>query len=183
VKTLKFQLDNFPQIYQKLKNPILQYVLRTVRDGETAEEITQEVFLKAYRARDTFDEKRGFTTWLWTIARNTVCDWHRKNADEHWRFQNRALADGLDGEAVCETLPSTSPDAEALISRHGDRRVLWLKLKSLTKLQRRVLWLRVVRGLSYQEIAKRLGMSISAAKCAFYRARIALSQLPEPAFA
>lgn len=179
--TLKFQIDHFPHLYRKLKTPILQYVQRTVRDGETAEELTQEVFLKAYRARDTFDDQRGFTTWLWTIARNTVCDWHRKHAGDLRRVHNRLLPDGSEGEAICETLPCTSPNAEALISRSGDRRALMIKLKNLTKLQRKVLLLRVVRGLTYEQIAKRLGLSISSAKSAFYRARIAL--VHEPAFA
>ncbi len=181
MKTLKFQIENFPQIYTKLKTPILQYVRRTVRDGETAEELTQEVFLKAYRARETFDGERGFTTWLWTIARNTVCDWHRKHADDFRRVHERALPDGTEGESICETLPCSALDAEALISKRGDHLLLMGKLRNLTKLQRKVLLLRVVRGLTYEEIAKRLGLSISSAKCAFYRARIAL--VSEPAFA
>ncbi len=167
-----FGSENFPQLYLRLKTPILRYVRRTIPDGETAEELTQEVFLKAFRSRDTYESERSVTTWLWTIARNTVCDWHRKHAGEPWRAASHS---GEADEPVCETLPSPSPDAEALASRRSERKELKRQLRGLTRLQRRVLWLRIVRGFSYQEISARLGMSISAAKCAFYRARLALT--------
>lgn len=177
------QLECFPALYQRLKKPIHQYVLRTVHDGETAAELTQDVFLKAYRARDTFETQRSFTTWLWTIARNTVCDWHRRNANEPLRAIVWISPDGTESESPCENIASPALDAEALIAERGDQQELLRKLKCLTKLQRKVLWLRIIRGLSYEEISKRLGLSISAAKCAFYRARLTLVQPREPAFA
>jgi RNA polymerase sigma-70 factor (ECF subfamily) len=174
---LNFEKDSFQKIYGKLKKPIHRYVSRSVRDGEVAEELTQDVFLKAFRARHTFECQRSFSTWLWTIARNTVCDWHRKHGAD------LRVPSGPEGESPCDELPSRDPDVETLICEHGERQALLRRLAGLTALQRKVLQMRIIHELSYQEIAKNLGLSISAAKCLFYRARLALTQVSEPVFA
>jgi RNA polymerase sigma factor (sigma-70 family) len=161
-----FSLDGegFQKMYRRFRTPIFKYVFLKVRDAETAEEITQEVFLKAFRARDSYEPRFGFTTWLWTIAKNTVCDWHRRG--------DRDTASSE--ETLYEELPCPAPTAEALLENHGRKHELLRRMASLTELQKQVLKLRILHRLPFTEIARQLGVSLSAAKSLFYRARVAL---------
>lgn len=176
-------LHDFPRLYQELRAPLLRYVQHAVRDGEIAEELTQEVFLKAYRARASYRPESAPSTWIWAIARNTVLDWHRRRQLEPWPAQEseagspdgRAFGDGEDAP-LCERLPSPEPDAETRSADHASRLALRRRLRELTRPQRRVLLARAIRGLGFQEIGARLGLSPSAVKCLYYRARLRLAE-------
>ena len=159
----------FSKIFTKYRKLILRFVSQKVRNEEAAEEITQEVFFKAFRFRSSYRSEYAFSTWLWGIARNTIVDRIRKDRREpaHDAFQ--------DGEPEdYETLPCALPNAEHLLLRRGENKRLVAFLGTLTAPQRRVLWLRIMHRLSYAEIAKRLGLSLSAVKCLAYRAKATL---------
>ena len=66
--------EAFSKVYQRFSKPLLHYIRSRISDPEVAEELTQEVFLKAYRFRDSYQERYALSTWLWTIARNTISD-------------------------------------------------------------------------------------------------------------
>jgi RNA polymerase sigma-70 factor (ECF subfamily) len=161
----------FSKIYSRFQKPILRYVKSKVSDPELAEEITQEIFIKMYRFRDSYQEQFAFSTWLWTIAKNTISDHLRglKNT------QNLSVNNG-DDPIVPDELPCTKENAETLIIRKDQKKQLLKILKSLTRLQKRVLWLRMIHHLSYQEISKHLGISLSAVKNLAYRAKITLTE-------
>jgi len=72
---------SFDGVYAHYRRPIWQYILNKTKSKEIAEVLTQDVFLKAYRERESFNPKFRFSAWLWTIARNTVTDWYRKNSE------------------------------------------------------------------------------------------------------
>ncbi|NTV53793.1 MAG: RNA polymerase sigma factor, partial [Candidatus Firestonebacteria bacterium] len=65
--------DNFPKVYN--------YVRRLVRRPETAEDLTQEAFLKAWQAFDRFDPQKSFLPWILQIARHTALDYFRKHRE------------------------------------------------------------------------------------------------------
>ncbi|MDR3606146.1 MAG: sigma-70 family RNA polymerase sigma factor [Oligoflexia bacterium] len=160
----KVFLKLYPSLYKKYQKPIAQYVQSKVDNPETAAEITQEVFLKFFRFRSSYQEKYAFSTWLWTIAKNTVSD--------HLRSQSRSARSS---ELMNpEELASKEKSPETLTLRRDQIRKFLGAIRHLTRLQRRVLWMRVIRQLSYEEIAKKLGMSLSAAKNLAYRARLNL---------
>lgn len=152
----------FGEVIQCFRKPVLDYVRHKLGNSEDSEEVTQEIFLKLFRFRESYDCTRSFSAWLWTIARNTVTDWTRR---EVWTRQ----AASVPGRT--EELPSTLPDAEFLMLRKTEKKLFRKLLLALTARQRRVLWLRVVHQLSYSEIAERMGISLSAVKCAVYRAK------------
>jgi RNA polymerase sigma-70 factor (ECF subfamily) len=155
----------FTNAYRRFRKPIFHYVRSRIADIQVAEEVTQEIFLKVFRFSDSFDETRELSTWIWTIARNTVYDvLRRKNDSEE------------PGEL--ENFESPLENAEALLEKRDRWRMLRTVLKPLTKLQRRVLWLRVVRQLSYEEISRQLGLSLSAAKNLAYRAKLTIHGAP-----
>ena len=73
----------FATLFERFHRPVLAYVTWMLGGRSSgAEEITQEVFLKVYRARESYEPKAKFTTWLWTIVKNTTLTHLRDTRDE-----------------------------------------------------------------------------------------------------
>ncbi len=164
-------MQYFDDLIRRYRDPIRDWVLREVRNPESSEDVTQEIFLKAYRFRDSYDPRLPFSSWLWAIARNAVKDWKRAAA-------GKSVPSLADPEAV-DSIPEGSANAETLLMEKDDqreiRRAVVRQLRKLTPSQQRIFWLRFVKHLSYGEIAERLGLSLDAVKCAVYRARLTLN--------
>ena len=162
--------EAFAKLYKRFHKPILRFVQSKISDDEVASELTQEVFIKVFRFRESYQEQYALSTWLWTIARNTISD--------HLRGKKIHLESDLPGSEPAMTLeeiPSPQKNAEALVIKKDQRRSFLGLMKSLTRPQKRVLWLRAVHQLSFPEISKRLGLSLSAVKNLAYRAKLTLS--------
>lgn len=166
--------DAFSRVYKKFRKPILNYIVCKLRNRDIAEELTQEVFLKVYRFRESFDPQFEFSTWLWTIARNTLSDWFRKNR------QASILEEGISGLSLdLEDVPSQNPNPEHVFIETADQEVLVQMMSVLTDLQKKALFMRLIHRLPYHEIASQLNLSLSAVKSVLHRARSTLlTQLP-----
>ncbi len=165
--------EQFAEVYNRFRTPILNYVLKRVADVEAAHELTQEVFLKAFRFRFNYKGEYAVSTWLWTIAKNVVTDFFRKGDD-------LVLSSGDGDDSPISEVACSNPDPEAALSRKSDRRSLLKIARKLTRLQKRVVWMRLIHHLSYQEVADKLGLSLSSVKCLAYRSRQVLVQLGNP---
>jgi RNA polymerase sigma-70 factor (ECF subfamily) len=149
----------FASLYQRFKKPIFKYVSARIAELQLAEEVTQEIFVKVFRFRESYDEKHEISTWLWTIARNTVFDTLRKQ-------QGQTTEHSV--EVTCpDDIASPIADAQSMLEQKDQRRLLKMTLKSLTRMQRRVVWMRVVQQKSYSEISTCLGLSLAAKNLAF----------------
>lgn len=140
------------ELYRSYRGDVYRSLLRDLRNHADAEDATQLVFLSAYRALERGGEPRIPRAWLLTIARNTA---HR------WR---RARVARLEVE-----LPAEQPG-------HGERtpvdvRDLWDALGTLPHAQRAAFVLHEAAGLSYDEVADRVGISHAAVESAVFRAR------------
>lgn len=141
---------------------IRAYLYRMLRSREEAEDLTQETFLKAFRALPRFDAARPFKRWLYTIATNTGL--------------NAIRARGRRGDAVeldAENLPST-PEPGGVPSEHrapGPGEHLESALANLSPRALQLVTLHYHEGFSLQEAGAVLGISESAAKVALCRAR------------
>lgn len=166
----------FSKIYGRFQKPILKYVSQKIGDREIALDLVQDVFVKAFRFRASYQPGYAFSTWLWTIAKNSVSDWHRKSTREgqHDSLTGSPMNSGLDAMEV--ELPCPKPNAEILLQQKENRKIMLGMLKKLTGPQRKVIWLRVIHQISYEEISRRLGLSVSAVKCLAYRSRQALEK-------
>ena len=71
------------------KGRIFSYILRMVKNYHDAEDLTFETFIKCFRALESFDRSRRFSTWLFTIAHNTTLDFFRKNRIEYEYIDER----------------------------------------------------------------------------------------------
>jgi len=159
-RTTMLDASSLTEAYRRYHRPLLQHVRTRIADPETAADLVQEIFLKAYRSRHLYKPEHAVSTWLWAIAKSLIVD--------HLRG---VRGRDVEPDAEIDEFPSARPDAERiLLSKHRWREAVRL-LRPLTRSQRRVFLLRAFRHLSYEEIASKLGMSLAAVKALAHRAR------------
>lgn len=157
--------EAFAQLYDECVERIYRYIYFRVTDEQTAEDLTSQVFYKAWENLDRCKSTGApFIAWLYTIARNAVID--------HYRTRKNTVA--LE-EAV--TLASDSPDPEDQIELQFETESLRLALDELTPEQRQVVVLKFISGMSTEEIAKHLGKRAGAVRALQMRALQALAGL------
>ena len=139
----------FERLVREHQHMVYCVALSFCKDSALAEDVAQEAFLKAYRSVDEMREPARFKTWLYSIARFTAIDWLRRRKRE----PVLALAD-----SAAQELPER-PAAES----KEDRAVRVMDVIQGLKLEHRELMiLRYVRGLSYSQIARETGATVTA---------------------
>ena len=160
--------DAFRVLVERYERPVYGILLRMVRRVETAEDLAQETFLKAFRALGRFDPERKFSSWLFKIAHNAALDALRREGHEPLSLD----APLSDGDEPPE-LPA-DPRAENPFERTAGRdlgRALEGALRKLRPQYREILLLRFVEELSYEEMAEVLGAPLGTVKIHLFRAR------------
>ena len=141
-----------------------QYCRYLTGSRDDADDMAQEVFVKAYFALSRFEGRSSFQTWLWRIKVNHCLNHLRKS----WRERTIDIeAPGLD------RVPELQVEATAhrVLQTQLDRELIDQTLDALPETLRIPLLLRDLDGLSYQEIADELGLSLSAIKMRIKRGR------------
>lgn len=160
-KVLAGECQAFEILIKKHQGIIYNYLYKITLSREDSEDMTQEVFIKAYNKLYTFERKANFSTWLFKIAVNTLNDsFKKKKAFE------------LEKEEAMMSIKCSERDIpeEALSLKEKKLEVLRF-LEGLTLEQKNAVILKYVKGFSYREIAKVLGISEESAKMKVYRAR------------
>ena len=144
-------------------------------DWRDAEDLTQETFIRAYRAMGRFRHDSTFRTWLHRIALNVI--WSHVSRRRQ-RAPHVELESGRDDHGVVSREPATSPDdlEASLIKRQAIDRAL----ATLSTEARLAITLRDIQGLEYQEIATITGVPIGTVESRIFRARRRLRPLLEP---
>jgi RNA polymerase sigma-70 factor (ECF subfamily) len=141
---------HFPKVYN--------YVLRLVRRPATAEDLTQDAFLKAWQAFDQYDAQKPFQPWIFQIARRTALDYFRK----HREFANPdVLAE--------QSTKTPSPEQNALNQEKTQR--LESALQQLPEAQRTAVFLYYVEHLDMSELAQVMKSTKSGVISLLHRAR------------
>ncbi len=164
--------DAFATLMQTHQSKIYSLALRHCRNHEDAEELCQTTFLKAWQALPKFEGEASFFTWLYRLCQNSCID--------HIRRQKRAREQVISlvpGEAEEYTLPDPGPGPEQQLLAREREAALRRALALLGAEHREVLILREFEGLSYQEIADTLSLSLGTVKSRVARARLALRDL------
>lgn len=138
----------YETLYHRYKNRILTFVHRYVGDREWAEDLTQEVFLKVYRAPRAFDPRNRFLTWLFAVARNLTIDFLRRKRSV---TPLSATHDDEEYSIEPEVEASARPMEQTLLSEMDGR--LQQVLLELSPKLREVFILCAMQGLSYEEVA------------------------------
>ena len=131
---------------------------------EEAEDLTQEIFLRVFRALDTFDRRANFTTWIISVSRNLCIDHFRRLRRERETIDRR-----VDASALSPMAPGVDPLSR--LERFDRRALLRDALNALPETLRTAVMLRDLQELSYQEIAARLGVPDGTVKSRINRGR------------
>lgn len=166
----KGEIAAFESLVSAYERRVYSLALRSTRSEDDAADITQEVFLRAYRALDTFRGDSGFSTWLYRITVNLCADLARKKSSAPEGPLDDELAASLP-----ETRPAHSPE-QALESSEL-RRELDIALGMVSEEHRKIVILRDVAGMTYADIAAALSIEEGTVKSRLARARAALRKI------
>lgn len=157
----------FQMIYERYKLPIYNYIRGIARHDHLAEELTHETFLKVFKNALYYEPTKKFSTWLWTVARNTALDeLRRKDAS----FYTVDLAENFRGENPIDGLGDDATPIEEELIQRAQQQMLRDCLDALPANQREVLSLRLEEA-SYDEMANLMKSSVGAIKSLLHRAR------------
>ncbi len=169
----------FESLVEKFKQPVMGIVYRTLRDADEAEDIAQAVFVQVYKSRDRYQASARFTTWLFTITRNFCLNEIRRRVRHPAEALDQPLA-GSDDTAGSLIRDASIRDAgDQSLSGELERKVDEA-VRDLPELQRTALLLCREEDVSYDDIAKVLGTSLSATKSLIHRARETLKARLKP---
>ncbi len=150
----------FNRIYEQLKDTVYAYLLYMTKDGKTAEDLSQDTFLKIYLNLFRFRGDCSEKTWVLKIARNTFLSYARKK--KPILLEEQEWANLLPARCI-------NPEENILLREH--EQIIRSVLLALRENDRSVLLLRDYEELPYQEIGRIMGLSESAVKLRIFRAR------------
>ena len=172
---LQGDADAFETLVREHQTRVYNLALRMTGSPEDAMDISQETFLKAWRTLGRFRGDCSLGSWLYRIASNLCIDLMRKNK----RRQTDKLVSlddpGEDGRPL--ELPDVSGDPQRVLETAEGRQAVRDCVDALPEQQRQILLLRELGGLSYEEIARQLGLELGTVKSRIFRARAKLAEL------
>ena len=168
--------EAFNPLVSKYQQKIYNLIYRKVRDRETAKDLCQEVFLKAWQALPNFKGDSVFYSWLYQIAVNRSIDFLRKRNRRHVIGFEELPQNADDTLQMTEVQPSPC----ALLEKKELEHIIRQAIHQLPLTQRNAFYLRHGEGLQIKEIALRLGKSENTVKTYLYHARRKLQRLLLP---
>jgi RNA polymerase sigma-70 factor, ECF subfamily len=160
-------IENIAVIFMGDYKRIFRYILSMVQDLPTAEDLTQETFLRAYKSRDSLRADAARTAWLYKIATHVCLDRLRQYA------RRAPMESEVDLEQVEIAEPNT-PSLQKAMERDEMSVCVQRYLNRLSDSYRAVILLHDMHGLSAAELALLLGESLATVKIRLHRARLKL---------
>lgn len=157
---------SFEILLAKYRRPVVNYLYRMVQNQAIAEELAQEVFLRVYRARTSYEPTAKFTTWLFRIATHLALNSLRDRKGER---RQQSLDASVDGQAPMEVADVRRNREQQLVD---DARLECVRdaIAGLPEKQRAAVLMHKYQELDYSQIAGVLGCSVSAVKSLLFRA-------------
>jgi RNA polymerase sigma-70 factor, ECF subfamily len=169
----------FTALVEKYKQPVMNFVFRSLRDETEAEDLAQNVFLQVYKSRSRYVRTAKFSTWLFTIARNLCLNEIRRRSRHPAESLEETHAENEDQpQRQYEDKKVFLPSEKIL---HGElAQKIEEALAGLPENQRSAILLCRQDELSYEEIAEILDCSLSATKSLIHRGRETLREKLKP---
>jgi len=170
--------EAFTEIVQAYERMVLNFAYRYLGDQGKAEDVAQETFLRVYRTRHSWRPEAKFRVWLLTIVSRLCMNQLRSAARERrfLRFFNQGEAEEL---YLNKADSRSDPPAENAISNERAE-IVRSAVAQLGEKQRAVLLLHQFEGLSYEEVAEALGITVGAVRSLLVRARRNLRRMLKP---
>ena len=166
----------FDLLVLKYQSRLVSIAFKYVKEIQLAEDISQEAFIKAYKAIDSFREESAFYTWLYRITANTAKNYLVYKGRR--RESSISELSTLENEEQLVIVSHDSPD-EILLAQEL-RNSLFNAVSSLPEDTRTALSLREFEGLNYEEIAKIMNCPVGTVRSRIFRGREALEDLISP---
>lgn len=169
----------FEELVNKYKQPVANMIYRTLGDATEAEDLTQTVFVQVYKSAARYRANAKFTTWLFTIARNLCLNEIRRRSRHPAESMDATHPDREDQPLhQFEDVRTFTPPEAALQGELEEK--IQQALDDLPENQRTAILLCRQDELSYEDIARVLGCSLSATKSLIHRGRETLKQKLKP---
>jgi RNA polymerase sigma-70 factor, ECF subfamily len=165
--------ESFGVLLEKYRSPVIRFVYRMVQDQAIAEELGQEVFLRVYRSRATYEPTAKFTTWLFRIATHLALNWLRDGRSERGHRSlnpSGGLDDEGDGEVPVREVADRVPSVEQRMVYQTRLQEVRDAIALLPEKQRAAVLMHKYEEMEYAQIAQVLECSESAVKSLVFRA-------------
>jgi RNA polymerase sigma-70 factor (ECF subfamily) len=159
----------FDYLVQKYRRPMVSFMYRMARNSAAAEDLAQEVFLRVYRSRASYEANAKFTTWLYRIATNLAVNHARDTRHERPEVQV-SLDEPDDDTGATLELPDGHLTAEQAMVRRERMLAIRSKVEALPEQQRLAVIMHKYQQMDYKQIADVLKKSESATKSLLFRA-------------
>jgi len=156
---------SFDELVNRYSEKILKFIFTRTRNLESAEDIVQDAFIRAWQNIEKYDPKYSFSTWLYTIAIRLT--------QNHFRKKRPVTIE--DEILDCRSESSENPVEQLIRDEQKER--LWSCASKLKPDQYNILWLKYVEQKSVEEISRATGKSQVSIKVALHRARAKLAEM------
>jgi RNA polymerase sigma-70 factor, ECF subfamily len=167
------------EIVQRFHRRIYNVCYRFAGDADSAQDLTQEVFIKMYRTLNTYDSSKGaFMTWVTTITRNLLVDHFRKTkSDRLTDSLDQAPSDHEDAQPLSQQIADRAMPPDAHVQSRETREIVHEALQRLSPELREAVILRDLQDMDYREIATALRVPEGTVKSRINRGRAELARL------
>ena len=167
----------FDELVRRHRNRGFAMIRNMIHREADAWDLSQEAFIKAWQALPRFEAKARFSTWLYRIVHNVVCDWARRRRPETEGEMNDELLERERIDPASRTTPSAALRPDHALSNEELRERIEAALATLSPEHRQAVLLKDVQGFSYKEIAEIMGCSIGTVMSRLHYARKKLQSL------
>jgi RNA polymerase sigma-70 factor, ECF subfamily len=153
----------FHRLYDQFHQDVFQFLMYLVKDRLVAEDLSQEVYIRAIRSYDTFQKNSSEKTWLFAIAKNISIDYFRKQ-----NLKSKHTLDYFDWDQEQLMTTEKTPDQQAILNE--EKGIVLQALEKCTEDQKFVVILRYIQQLSVNETAQVLDWTEAKVKTTQHRA-------------
>ena len=157
---------SFDLLLEKYRLPVIHFLYRMVQDHGVSEELGQEVFLRVYRSRATYEPAAKFTTWLFRIATHLALNWLRDRKNE----KGQERLDDDSGLTPSRDVADRKPSVEYTLVHQVKLEEVRRAIATLPEKQRAAVLMHKYEEMEYSQIAAVLSCSESAVKSLLFRA-------------
>lgn len=170
VERAKQDIDYFSELFDRYFTRVYQFHYFRIRQKEDAEDLTSETFMKIFKKLDTYHEKGiPFSVWVFTVARNTLIDFVRKN-----KMKTQPIEESAPEKALMKDFDIAAIERSVLSEK------LWEAIKVLPEKQQQIWALKLASDLPHKEIATILGTTENNVNVAVSRSMKTLKRYLQP---
>ena len=175
-------LLTFEEIYQEYGERILNLAYRMIGREDAARDLTQDIFIKVYENLASFRGDAQVYTWIHRIATNHILNYLKKNRRWHWlNLMDKSIGEVLqEAEVEADIRGGGMPRPDQVLEKRQREKLVMKAIQSLPAKYRVPFVLHRYEGMSYQEIADQMGLSLSALEARIHRAKKMLVGKLEP---